>query len=141
MKQIKKFLFVTIILLLLFATGCGVNQNLGASMLHANEIAESAAESDVIEDYDAQKEQQLDQTEEDQIKDDRVVTVILNTNKNRKRIHLENRSCSNKIGANNKQEWTGTADELIEYARKYGYVACGSCHPEKELDIDLPTNK
>lgn len=153
MKQIKNFLIVAILLvLLLFATGCGINQNLGASMLQTNEIEEPASEEepaadvDVVEDSDVLEEQQLDQPEEDQIEedqivDDRVVTVILNTNKDRKRIHLENRSCTNKINAENRQVWTGTADELIDYAREHGYVACGSCHPEKELDIDLPTNK
>ena len=71
----------------------------------------------------------------------KTVTVILNTNKSRKRIHIPGKHCAETIGANNKQEWTGTEQELIEFAKEYGYVACGSCDPDKELGIDLPTNK
>lgn len=168
MKRIKCILvFVALLMIVLLLTSCGSDINLGASMSgfngteEASPADEEGEESTDIEEYDYEaadtdneedeqtnsaqehvdeEDGQADSVEE-QIIDNRIVTVILNTNKDRKRIHLENKSCSNKIGKNNRQEWTGTADELIEYARKYGYVACGSCHPERELDIDLPTKE
>lgn len=71
--------------------------------------------------------------------DEEVITVVLNTNKDRRRIHIPGTYCAGQIHEENYLEWTGTADELNEYAKKYGYVACGSCHPETKLGIDLPT--
>ena len=73
--------------------------------------------------------------------DDRTITVVLNTNEDRKRIHMSNASCVETIKDENRLEWTGTADELKEYAEKNGYVPCGTCHPEKKLNIDLPKRK
>ena len=168
-KRIKRILvFVALLVIVLLIAGCGSDMNLGASMSGFSEPEEAPAtveafdeSAEAIEhdyesaDADDEEDEQTDPAEEqiedkedeqaglaqEQVVDDRIVTVILNTNKDRKRIHLDNKSCSNKIGKGNKQVWTGTADELIEYARKYGYIACGSCHPERELSIDLPTKK
>ena len=72
-------------------------------------------------------------------RDDRVVTVILNTNEDRLRIHMPGTTCAKQIHKENYQEWTGTADELKKFAEEHGYVPCGQCHPELELNIDLPT--
>jgi len=76
--------------------------------------------------------------DDDQTADDRVVTVVLNTNPDRKRIHLKDTHCAGQIHPENYQEWTGTADELKDYAEKEGYVPCGSCHPDTYYGIDLP---
>ena len=73
--------------------------------------------------------------------DDRTVTVVLNTNPTRKRIHLADSRCVETIKPENRSDWTGTADELKKYAEENGYVPCGTCHPEKKLNIDLPTKK
>lgn len=69
------------------------------------------------------------------------VTVILNTNKDRLRIHMPGTSCAEQIHDENYKEWTGTAEELKAFAEQYGYVSCGSCHPDKKLGIDLPQKK
>ena len=80
-----------------------------------------------------------DQAEENtEAADARVITVVLNTNKDRKRIHLPDESCTKDIKPENYAEWTGTEDELEEYARKNGYVPCGRCDPDKKLGLDLP---
>ena len=73
--------------------------------------------------------------------DDRIVTVVLNTNKDRKRIHIPDTRCAKQIHEENYQEWTGTADELKKFAEENGYVSCGTCHPETKLNIDLPKRK
>jgi DNA-entry nuclease len=73
--------------------------------------------------------------------DDRVIKVVLNTNEDRKRIHMADAGCVETIKPENRSDWTGTADELKKFAEENGYVPCGTCHPEKKLNIDLPKRK
>lgn len=153
-KSLKLFLLITaLIAALLLGTECGAE--LGASMSPTEAQEEALAvsgdtakspESDLgqLQDEDSVQTEDADQIEEDNdtlTTDDRIVTVILNTNKDRKRIHIPGKSCANQIKKEHYLEWTGTADELKEYAEQNGYVACGKCYPEKVLDIDLPINK
>lgn len=153
-KTLKLFILITaLIAALLLGTGCGAE--LGASMsppgaqeeesVVSDDTAESS-ESDLyqLQNEDTAQTEDADQIEEDNdslTSDDRIVTVVLNTNKDRMRIHIPNTSCADQIHEENFQEWTGTADELKEYAKENGYVACGRCHPERELNINLPIKK
>ena len=167
-KRIKRILvFVALSVIVLLITGCGSDINLGASMSELNEPDEASAtvedydESAEAEEYDNESadaddeedehvesaEEQITDEEdkqadsaEEQVADDRIVTVILNTNKDRKRIHIPGTSCANQIHEENYLEWTGTESELVEYAKEHGYVACGRCHPDVKLGIDLPHN-
>ena len=52
-----------------------------------------------------------------------VVVYILNTNS--KKFHYPDRSCSNNIKSENRQEYSGTREALISD----GYSACGTCKP------------
>ena len=79
--------------------------------------------------------------EKESAPDERTVTVVLNTNEDRKRIHMADAHCVETIKPENRSEWTGTADELKKFAEENGYVPCGTCHPEKKLNIDLPKRK
>lgn len=96
---------------------------------------------------DQAKEDSQDQTSEavtensDKSSGGDTVTVVLNTNKDRRRIHIPGTSCAKQIHTENYEEWTGTAEELKAFAEQYGYVACGSCHPDPKLGIDLPKKK
>ena len=96
---------------------------------------------------DQAKEDSQDQTSEavtensDKSSGGDIVTVVLNTNKDRRRIHIPGTSCAKQIHTENYEEWTGTAEELKAFAEQYGYVSCGSCEPDKELGIDLPKKK
>ena len=90
-----------------------------------NKLAETAAEESTAEEASAS--------------DEGSITVVLNTNPDRKRIHVPGTHCASQIHAENYLEWTGTAKELNEYAKENDYIACGSCHPELKLGIELPT--
>ena len=148
--------FVAVLMLILLITGCGSGIDLSASMAGINENEETqSVEAEYDEsvdtdedDHDDTEDDEYDEeaekaepVEEKQEPDDKTITVILNTNKDRMRIHIPGTSCANQIHEENYQEWTGTEEELINYAREYGYVACGRCHPETKLGIDLPTKK
>lgn len=63
------------------------------------------------------------QKAEQTTKGQKTQTYILNTNS--KKIHLPGCSAVEKISENNKQEYTGTKNELISQ----GYEACGICKP------------
>ena len=169
MKRMKRnlvyiALLVMLLVMLSLITACGSGVNLSASMSGVNESEEasSAVEEDEetaenVEDADFDEEDADDSDEwaEDIDEDDldtdeaadnsavdgNTITVILNTNEDRMRIHMPDTSCAGQIHAENYQEWTGTEQELIDFANEYGYVACGRCHPEKKLGIDLPTKK
>ncbi len=55
------------------------------------------------------------------------VTYILNTNS--KKYHLPDKSCSNSIGENNREEYTGTKEN---FASQYpNYEPCGTCKPDQ----------
>ena len=136
--------FVAVLMLILLITGCGSGIDLSASMAGINETEETPSveaeydesvetdeydNDDTEEDeYDEEDEEgeETEQVEEDQ-ETDNTITVVLNTNKDRLRIHIPDTSCANQIHEENYQEWTGTEEELINYAREYGYVACGRC--------------
>lgn len=152
-KRIKHILaFVALLVMGLLITGCGSEINLGASMSGISEIEENTAVNDEFDepdesdeyDYDDTKQdeedEEIEQVGEEQETDDNTITVVLNTNKERKRIHIPGTSCANQIHEENYLEWTGTEAELINYAKDNGYVACGRCHPDTKLGIDLPKN-
>ncbi len=141
---------VVLLLILLLATGCGSEVSLGASMSGLNEteettdISDEDVESEDIEeeeyDYEFADEEaeQTEQIEENQADDSGDVHVVLNTNPDRKRIHIPGTSCAGQIKEENYLDWTGTEEELVKYAEENGYVACGRCHPDTKLGIELP---
>ena len=158
-------LLVMLLVMLSLITACGSGVNLSASMSGVNESEEASAaveedeETAETEDYDAEDVDfdedndeesdewaedsdedavDTDEAEGDSAVDGNTITVVLNTNKDRKRIHLLDTSCAGQIHAENYQESTGTEQELIDFANEYGYVACGRCHPDTKLGIDLP---
>ena len=167
----RKILYFALVIMLItsFAvlTGCGDMSKLAGSVSSVMEeessedaeetvIDQTEEQSDDLESTTAEdmvdeqsketgeeqsEEEQLGDVEEEQHEDVNTITVVLNTNKERLRIHMPGTSCSEKIKEENYLEWTGTSDELINYANEHGYVACGTCHPERKLGIDLPTNK
>lgn len=163
MKKVKWLtLIAAIIIALICIAGCGMDSSsLGASAnipdASADTIAEEGADEmeaayneedvdDIEDDYDVEDLEEITEDEkvaddEEKLSDERTITVVLNTNKNRKRIHIPDTRCANQIHEENYLEWTGTAEELIDYAKKNGYVACGMCHPDVELNIELPKNK
>ena len=150
MKRIKYIIIcAALLLILLFATGCGSGVSLSASMSGLNEteetsdISDEEEESADIEEYDYEyaddeEEEKAEQAEEGKAVDDRVVHVVINTNPDRKRIHIPGTSCADQIHEENYLDWTGTEEELLEYAKEHGYVACGKCHPDTKLGIELP---
>jgi DNA-entry nuclease len=99
------------------------------------------AEGDASEQANNDSQEQTSEAISENTADDRIVTVVLNTNKDRKRIHIPDTRCAKQIHEENYQEWTGTADELKKFAEENGYVPCGTCHPETKLNIDLPKRK
>ena len=169
MKRKILFLALVIVLITSFAVliGCGdmsklagsvssvmeeePSEDAGETVIDQTEEQSDDLESTTVEDLveeqseEASEEQdeegQPGEVDEEQREDANTITVVLNTNKDRLRIHMQGTSCSEKIHDENYLLWTGTEDELIDYAKKYGYVACGTCHPERKLGIDLPTNK
>lgn len=149
MKRFKYIVICTaLLLILLLATGCGSGVSLSASMSGLNEteettdISDEDEESADIEEYDYEyaddEEASTGQTEESQTTDGKIVNVVINTNPDRKRIHIPGTSCAKQIHEENYLDWTGTEEELLEYAKENGYVACGRCHPDTKLGIDLP---
>ncbi len=60
--------------------------------------------------------------------EDSAATGVYILNKNSKKFHLPNRSCSDSIKEENREEYNGSADSLIEI----GYSACGICKPDVE---------
>ena len=68
--------------------------------------------------------------------DAEVITVVLNTRG--RKIHLKGRNCANQVAENNRQEWTGTREELEKFAAEEDYKSCGECRPDEELGITLP---
>ena len=166
MKRI--LVFIALLVMLSLITACGSGVNLSASMSGVNESGEAsaAAEKDEdsveTEDFDSEDadfdeafdeeddewaedsdedDVDTDEAEEDSAVDGNTITVILNTNEDRKRIHMPDTSCAGQIHEENYQEWTGTEQELIDFANEYGCVACGRCHPDTKLGIDLPKKK
>lgn len=105
-----------------------------------NRLAESAAADQANSNAQDQTSEAVNEDGE-RSADDRIVTVVLNTNPDRKRIHIPDTRCAKQIHEENYQEWTGTADELKKFAEENGYVPCGTCHPETKLNIDLPKRK
>lgn len=106
-----------------------------------NRLAEGAPATDQTSNDTQDSTSQAVSGDNEGASDDRVVTVVLNTNPDRKRIHLSDAKCIEKIKPENRSDWTGTADELKEYAEREGYVPCGTCNPDKKLGIDLPERK
>lgn len=149
MKRIRLLVvFVALLMIVSLAAGCGSDINLSASMSDLNEpeeasvVADEKEESADIEEFDYEYaddegDGQTEIIEEKQVVDDKTITVVLNTNKDRKRIHIPDTSCAKQIHKENYLEWTGTESELVEFAIKNGYVACGRCHPDTKLGIDL----
>lgn len=151
----KKLLYSALIILMitsmLFISSCGDTSNLSGSVSNVTQDTQEDTEKNSSE----QTEKNTDNNNADaddkltgiaaevnsseEPHDEEVISVVLNTNKDRRRIHIPGTYCAGQIHEENYLEWTGTADELKEFATKYGYVACGSCHPENELGIDLPT--
>ena len=52
-----------------------------------------------------------------------IMDYVLNTNS--KKFHIPGKTCSNRIGENNREEYHGTRNELIAN----GYSPCGTCKP------------
>lgn len=149
MRQFKYIVIcTTLLLILLLATGCGSEVSLSASMSGLSETEETSdisdedEESAEIEEYDYEyadeEEEQTGQAEENQEGSGKVINVVINTNPDRKRIHIPGTSCADQIHEENYLDWTGTEEELLEYAKEHGYVACGRCHPDTKLGIELP---
>ncbi len=105
-----------------------------------NRLADGAPADQAKNDSEDQTSSAVSENSENS-SDGSTITVILNTNPDRKRIHMPGTSCADQIHKENYEEWTGTAEELKEFAEKEGYVPCGTCHPEKKLNIDLPKRK
>ncbi len=120
--------------------GIEIDYLTGDNRLANSNQAEKAADQPVSETQDQTSSAVSEET--GNTSDGNTITVVLNTNKTRKRIHMaDSKRCIESINPENYKEWTGTPEELKEFAEKNGYVPCGTCEPGEQLGIDLPKRK
>lgn len=154
MKRTKLLTLLLVIALVIMSaafSACGVDlaasagnisaDNLGESSLdetaddYADDLDESSDDEEDadLEEYDA--EYSDDSMDEDVSGNGEKYEIILNSNPDRMRYHLPECRGVKQISEEHYQKYELTKEEIKEKEENAGWIACGWCHPDRELGV------